>query len=224
MFADSSVIGYALKKTTDNTPVVVVNDDITRNAHNEKELIKAVKNSLGKFKRVPIKGQSIYFDKKTKSEYTYSRYTQKLRKKNPQVYKDKMRVAGHTQDIVYATTEYVNEGLKHPRNDDIVDFARGNVLIDVSGRQYTAKAVIGFTESGTCRLYDIVRMTPTQFEYKKETAPLANNSYLEPSRNGVTSFKQSIPQNTQIASKNLQPSLSNQSGNPLSINGVPIPH
>ena len=188
---------YSLATTANNIPVVVVNDDITKNTQNNKELISVVKRSLGKFKRVPIKGQSIHFLRDTKREYTNSKYTQWLKKNNVQTYKDKMRLAGHTQDIVYATTEYINEGLNHPRKDNIVDFARGNILIDVSGRKYSAEVVIGFTKSGICELYDIVEMTPTQFEYKKEATSEAMDSKTESNRSDVTSVYNSIPNSTE---------------------------
>ena len=51
-------------------------------------------------------------------------------------------------DIIIATTDYVNEGLNHPRKDNVVDFARGNLLIDVLGNKYEADVVIGFTKFG----------------------------------------------------------------------------
>ena len=65
--------------------------------------------------------------------------------------------------------DFLNEGLKHERKDNIVDFARGEILIDVSGRKYLADAVVGFTKSGICELHDIVNMKYTSFEYKKRS-------------------------------------------------------
>ena len=101
-----------------------------------------------------------------------------------------MRVAYHPQDIVYATTDYVNEGLKHKRKDSIVDFARGNILIDVSGRKYTAEVVIGFTKSGICELHDIVQMTPTNFDYKK-----SNMSHYDMDSTSESVRKDILPNN-----------------------------
>ena len=201
VFADSSDIGFSLGRTTDNTPVVVVNDDILRNITTEKELIDIVKFSLGRFKRVPIKGQSIYFLRDTKKEYTNSGYTKWLKNNDSQVYQDKMRLAGHTQDIVYATTDYINEGLKHPRKDNIIDFARGNILIDVLGRKYSAEVVIGFTKKGICELHDIVRLTSTNFEYKKEAVTEAMDS-KESNRSVTTSDNNNISQDISVVNNN----------------------
>ncbi len=161
-------VSYSIGYTTDNKPVVIVNDDILRNVYKNKDIISVVKNSLGRFKKVPIKKQSIYFITDTKKEYTNSKYTQNLRKNNQAVYKDKMRLSAHPQDIIYATTDYVNEAPKHPRKDNIIDFARGNLLIDIMGKKYSAEVVIGFMKSGICELHDVVNISPTDFEIKKE--------------------------------------------------------
>ncbi len=192
---------YSIGYTSSNNPVLVVNDDVLRNVYSKKDLIKTVKMSLGKFKRVPIKGQTIYFISDTKNEFINSKYSRWLKNNDREVYHDKMRIAGHPQDIVYATTDYINEGLKHKRKDNIVDFARGNILIDVSGRKYTAEVVIGFTKSGICELHDILNMQTTTFEYKKEATSESIDSY-ESTRNDVTS-------NNKIAHN--EPSVNNYS-------------
>ncbi len=187
---------YSLRQTTGNKPVVVVNDDITRYAKNDAELIKLVKSHLSRFNRVPIHGQEIHFTNDTGGEYTYSRYSQKLRKKNRTAFLDKMRLSAHTQDIVYATTDYINEAPKHQRKDDIVDFARGKLLIDVSGNKYSAEVVIGFTDKGICRLHDIVEMLPTTFEYKKEAVPQPIDKETLSDREATASSKDIISQDS----------------------------
>ena len=171
---DAVIIESEYAESVDTTdkgvPVVVVNDDITRYAHNDKTLVKLVKASIGKMPYVALGRQKIKFLKDTKREVTYSKYTQWLRRNMPNVYKDKMRLFGHPSEIIIATTNYVNEAPKHPRNDDIVDFARGEVLIDISGRKYKAEVIIGFTNKGECELHDVENLTPTTFKYKKRDA------------------------------------------------------
>ena len=81
-----------------------------------------------------------------------------------------MRLFSHPSEIVLATTDFVNEGLNHPRKDDIIDFARGKLLIDVLGKQYSAEVVIGFTKKGICELHDVLKLTPTKFKYKTRDA------------------------------------------------------
>ncbi len=157
--------------TTDKgVPVVVVNDDITRYASNDKALVKLVKKSIGKLPYVALGRQKIKFLHDTKREVTYSKYTRWLRKNVPDVYKDKMRLFGHPSEIVLATTNYINEAPKHPRNDNIIDFARGEVLVDILGKKYKADVVIGFTSQGECELHDVENLTPTTFAYKKRDA------------------------------------------------------
>ena len=188
-------VQYSISYTTDNKPVVVVNDDIISNAINNKDKISIVKWYLGRFKKVPIKSQTISFIRDTKNEYTNSRYSQWLSRNNPQVFNDKMRVAGHPQDIIYATTNYINEGLKHQRKDNIIDFARGDIFLDVSGRKYAAKVVIGFTNKGVCELHDIVDIIPTNFEYKKiESASMLIDTNNVSSRSDAPSLEPTISQ------------------------------
>lgn len=187
-------IRYSVKYTDQNKPVVVVNDDISRYTLNDKELINAVKKSIGKFNYVPIDRQRIYFTGNTKKETTFSKYTQWLRKNDSLIYQDKMRLLNHPMDIIIATTDYVNEGLNHPRKDNVVDFARGNLLIDVLGNKYEADVVIGFTKFGKCELYDIVNMKQTSFEYKKEASYKDSFSNKELSQKGNASFEGNISQ------------------------------
>ena len=153
-----------------------------------------MKKSIGKFNYVPIDRQRIYFTGNRKKETTFSKYTQWLRKNDSLIYQDKMRLLNHPMDIIIATTDYVNEGLNHPRKDNVVDFARGNLLIDVLGNKYEADVVIGFTKFGKCELYDIVNMKQTSFEYKKEASYKDSFSNKELSQKGNASFEGNISQ------------------------------
>ena len=190
---DASTRVYSISYTTDNRPVVVVNDDILKGARNTNEEIDRVKASLRRFKRVPISGQSIYFTSDTAKEFTNSRYTQKVKKTNRVVFEDKMRLGAHPQDIIYATTDYINEAPNHPRKDNIVDFARGKILFDISGNKYEGSVVIGFTKSGICLLHDIVGINSSVFDYKKEAATVKGmDSDSESTRPAATSSDTSI--------------------------------
>lgn len=91
----------------------------------------------------------------------------------------------------------VNEGLKHPRKDNIADFARGNLLLDIIGNKYEADVVIGFTKYGMCELHDIVNMKPTTFEYKKEASYKDSSSKKGLSQKGNASFNNIISTKTE---------------------------
>ena len=86
--------------------------------------------------------------------------------------------------------------------------------------------MIGFTKSGICELHDIVQMTPTSFEYKKDAIPESMDSNTESTRSGMTSSgsaqasestspinadygmdasNNSIPQNSEMSSNFFKP-------------------
>lgn len=182
VFAEGGNESMSISETTDGRPVVVVNDDITRYATNNKSLVNLVKASISKRPYVAISKQKIFFLADTKDEVTNSNYTKKIRRRKPQIYKDKMRAFNHPSEIILATTNYVNEAPSHERKDNIIDFARGELLLDVHGRKYTANVVIGFTDKGICELHDIDNLKPTKFEYKKRDAGSAISQHSEHSQ------------------------------------------
>ena len=198
VFAESPDKSASIEIAESGRPVVVVRDDITRYASNDQELIKLVKQSIGKLPYVAIGKQKIKFLSDTKKEATFSRYTKWLRKNSPDVYKDKMRLFNHPSEIVLATTDYINEGLSHPRTDNIIDFARGDLLIDILGKQYTAEVVIGFTTAGVCELHDVVNMNPTSFKYKMRDA-LSTISYNDEHLQKRSPLNNSISQKSDLS-------------------------
>ena len=88
-------------------------------------------------------------------------------------------VAEYAESI--ATTEkgvpvvVVNDDItRYAPNDkalvNIIDFARGEVLVDILGKKYKADVVIGFASQGECELHDVENLVPTTFAYKKRDA------------------------------------------------------
>ena len=199
---------FSIGVTDDNKPVVVVNDDILRNTTNKDEEIAAVKSALSKFKKVPIHKQTILITRDSANEITRSKNTETLRKKNRTLYEDKMRVMNHPVDIILATTDYINEAPKHLRKDDIVDFARGMILLQVQGRQYSAEAVYGYAKNGTCRLHDIVQITPTNFTIKKSNYSLSLDHHTVEYRRNESFDTNSISQNSEKSTPSGKKSLS----------------
>ena len=106
---------------------------------------------------------------KTGKEYTRSGYSQYIEKNDGQVYDDKLRAAGNLDEAVRASTDYVNEEIKHPRKDNIKEFARGRVLMRVGQNDYNAEVVVGYTKNGEMLLYDIVNFKPDTFSVKERT-------------------------------------------------------
>lgn len=58
--------------------------------------------------------------------------------------------------------------MKHPREDNFVDFEHGETLIAAGDSTYSAEVVVGFTVNGDAVFYDVVDLTPVEIELKKE--------------------------------------------------------
>lgn len=182
---------YSIRYTTDNTPVAVIEDNILENAPKNK-WIDVVKETIkSKYPEgIPISGRLVKVNLKTRNEYTMSKNTQYYASKNGVIYEDKFRSSNNLDDIVLASTNYVNENLKHQRKDSFKEFARGDVLIRVDKNDYQAKVIIGFTTGNNMILYDIVDFVPTHFKIRRNSnAFAAQPNKSESSSNTTVSTK-----------------------------------
>ena len=175
VFADSGD-GYAIGKTTDNKPFVEVEQDILAGVP-EADWVKTVKENLKKKfpNGITVGNNEIQIDGRSRQEMTFSRYMQWLYNNDPQLHADKLRATDNADEILRATTDWVNEGLNHPRKDRITDFARGNVLLRVGGNDYTADVVVGMKKNGSMALYDVLNLQPTSFTEKEADAAISTN-------------------------------------------------
>lgn len=182
VFAEDGGVGYSIGETTDGRPVAIVDDDILSqmdtskwNREKKRTAQNAAKNALLAFKNgVQVNGITYKVNKTSRDEYTRSKSADKLSKKNPDVFVDKMRAASVANDIITATTDWNRDGeLKHVRHDDFVDFAHGTVLIQAGANQYEAETVVGITKSGEYVFYDVVGVTPRKFQTKEELSTAA---------------------------------------------------
>ena len=175
---------YAIGKTTGNKPFVEVEQDILAGVP-ETDWVKTVKENLKKKfpNGITLGNNEINIDYQSRQEMTFSRYMQWLYNNDPQLRADKLRATDNADEILRATTDWVNEGLNHTRKDKIADFARGNVLLRVGGNDYTAEVVVGTRESGSMLLYDILNLQPTSFTEKETDAAKAENPSPGTNRN-----------------------------------------
>lgn len=175
VFADSGD-GYAIGKTSDNKPFVEVEQDILAGVP-EADWVKTVKENLKKKfpNGITVGNNEIQIDGRSRQEMTFSRYMQWLYNNDPQLHADKLRATDNADEILRATTDWVNEGLNHPRKDRITDFARGNVLLRVGGNDYTADVVVGTKKNGSMALYDVLNLQPTFFTEKEADAAISTN-------------------------------------------------
>ena len=167
---------FSIEKTIKNEPFVEVEQDILKGVPN-REWVSTVKERLKqKFPNgVAVGNNEIKIDKQSRKEMTFSKYMQWLYKNDPQLSSDKLRATNNADEILHATTDWVNEGLKHSRKDKIVDFARGNVLLRVAGNDYTANVVVGMRKNGTMVMYDVLNLQPTTLVKKETDAAITTN-------------------------------------------------
>ena len=66
-----------------------------------------------------------------------------------------MRILNHADELLTASSGYVNEPAKHGNYDQ---FARGVVDFRVGGRGYTADVIVGINKLKRAFLYDIVNI------------------------------------------------------------------
>ena len=175
--AASSMQKNSVEATEDGRAVAVVDSDIlqdldTSTWDNQKKAAakRAAKTALLQFKDgVQVNGIQYKVNKTSRDEYTRSRYTEYIYRQNTEAFADKMRAAANADDVITATVDWtVDGGLKHGRNDNFVDFTRGNVLLQSGTNQYQASTIVGITNNGEYVLYDIVDIQPTNFDIKTE--------------------------------------------------------
>lgn len=166
---------YSLSETTDGRIVAVVDSDILSkldtSSWDDTKKETAKKAAVGALKQfsdgVVVDGIKRKVNRRSRREYTRSEYTEGLYKEDTAVFADKMRAADIVDDIVVATTNWNRDGgLKHPRDDNFVDFDHGNVLIVSGDRKYSAEVVVGITSQGEAVFYDLVDVNPATFDIK----------------------------------------------------------
>lgn len=201
VFAEDGV-SYAIGKTTDNKPFVEVEQDILAGVP-EADWVKTVKENLKKKfpNGITVGNSEIHIDKQSRREMTFSRYMQWLYSNDPQLRADKLRATDNADEILQAATDWVNEGLKHPRKDNIIDFARGEVLLRVGGNDYTAEVVVGTRENGSMLLYDILNLQPTSFTEKETDAAITVNPSPGAGRNTAPVSDDSIRSSSKNVNK-----------------------
>lgn len=161
---------YSIEQTDRGKPVVVIDTDILNGVPDADK-----KNTVRKFisqnypNGIRVGNGVIEITGKTGREYTRSGYSRFTEKNDGQVFDDKLRAAGNLDEAVRASTDYINEEIKHPRKDNIREFARGRVLMRVGQNDYNAEVVVGYTQNGEMLLYDIVNFKPDTFSVKERT-------------------------------------------------------
>ena len=203
---------YSVGETDDGRAVAVVDNDIlshidtsTWDSAKKAQAKAAAKTALLAFEDgIQVNGITYKVNRTSRREYTRSEDTERLARRTPDAFADKMRAADIADDIITATTSWAKDGkLKHPRRDSFADFTHGDVLIQAGANQYDAETVVGITADGEYVFYDVVDMTPTSFTTKKEPSPTAagNNasSDIQESSSGRSISRSTEKSNREIS-------------------------
>ena len=167
----------------DNRPFVVIDED-NLNGVSQEDWSRTVNGMLAKrfLDGVTISSRQIKINQTSRKELTFSIYTKWLRESDPQTYADKYRTLNNSDEIILAYKEYINEGLKHSRKDNIVGFARGSVQLRVGTNDYEATVIIGNTGANEMLLYDVIDIKATKIKSRQAA-----------SRPNITSNRKDLP-------------------------------
>ena len=202
-------VKHSIKYTTENKPVVVIEDNIL-DGISKNDWVKTVKNVLSeKFSGgIPISGRLIKVNAITRNEFSSSKNTRYYRGHNRQLYVDKFKSANNLDEIVLASTNYVNEDLKHNRKDNFKEFARGDVLIRVGSSDYTANVIIGLTTGNEMVLYDVISFKPTTLNIKKVGTHTVQSLNVKNRRDAMPT-NNTISQNDTVVNSNISENSEN---------------
>ena len=178
---------YSIQYDQNNRAYVVIENDILAGVP-KSEWVKEIKDNLReKFPNgVAVGNNIIRINEKSRREMTFSRYMQRLFNTEPEVYADKLRATNNADEIVRAVQDWVNEALLHPRKDDIINFARGEVLMRIGSSDYSAQVLVGNRGGKGLLLYDIINLSRTNIQErtKRTGAQYTANAQNEPRSRG----------------------------------------
>ena len=178
IFAQSGAgVQASIDYDTDNRPYVTVEEDILDGVP-EKDWARKVKAVLReKFPDgITVGNSEINIGGRTGRELTWSGTSRWMRANTPVAFADKYRAANNADEILLASTDYVNEGLEHPRRDDIADFSRGKVQFRIGDRDYSADVIVAALNDGRLMLYDITHLTRTEIQNRSQSRRSTNPS------------------------------------------------
>jgi hypothetical protein len=161
---------FSVGETREGEPVAVIDRDILDGV-SPLFWIKTVKDNIRRRfpEGVKIANSQIKINSMSINEIFNSEYSNRLKVSRPLVFADKIRSTDSADDILKAARNWIDEGVKHPRRDNFVSFARGNVLLSIGDNNYSSDVVVGHTSGGNDVLYDILNLKPANFAIKQKS-------------------------------------------------------
>ena len=190
VFADGELLSFDIKTDTEGNKFVEVNPELFDARDGEshaKTIARIIKDRFNNL--ISVNGQQIQINKTTNREWLRSESATYLAEKHPSLYLDKLKTIPYADEILKAANNWIGEKPNHKRKDDIVEFARGEVLYRVGDNGYIADVLVGIRSNGAAVLYSLKNI------YEKEItdASLAMASE-SPQRSEETSVTDNISQ------------------------------
>lgn len=183
-------IRYSVKRDIDGNRFVDVDPtlfDARDGESHAKTIARIIKDRFNNL--ISVNGQQIQINKTTNDEWRRSKSANGFIKKDPQLYVDKLKTISHTDEILQAAKNWIGEEPSHKRDDDIVEFARGNVYYRVGNNGYVADVIVAIRKNGAAVLYDLRNI----YE-KKITEASVTMASQSPQRSAETSVTDNISQ------------------------------
>ena len=110
----------AIARTTDNKRFVVTDRDILDGVEESKWRKVISDNLKEKYPDGIILGKNqVSVNQTSRKEMTYSDYATWLAKHSPEIFGDKLRATDNADEILTVASNWISEGLNHPRKDKI---------------------------------------------------------------------------------------------------------
>ena len=193
-------VDFLLSKDVDGNIFVDVTEDIF-DATNGESVARTIQRVISeRFNNlIDANGQKIRINKTTNDEFRRSESATALLKISPQAYNDKLKTIANADEILSAAKNWIGERIKHERNDDIVEFARGNIMYRVGRNGYVADVIVGTKKNGSAVLYDLVNI----YDKKIAEAPVTVASNENSQRRQETSAKDMLSQSNKDVNEKL---------------------
>ncbi len=228
---EPSYVGYSIKHTVDNEPVVAITEDILKDVPKE-QWGKAAMSELRKFSEgIQVGNDVIKVNRKSRREYANSGYSKFLFRKNSNLYRDKMNTSLNLDEVLRSANNFKTQDLKHERNDSFKKFQHGDILLEIGGNKYKADVVIGITAQNEKVFYDIVDIAQNDFTLKNQSGANGQAENQPPIRSNLTDINNisqdgenvntfsennlENPAKNEKSNENINISLENNSENPV---------
>lgn len=212
-------VKYQLREA-DGKQVVWIDDNILKQNDGQPThqfIANYIAEHIGEVYTILESGQKVYIGEELPKEYTQSKYTQAILRKNKGLVKAKNRAAAGLGEMIEIATNRRWEKTRHTQSKDAkygmyrYDTSFGFPVLDDKGNVvranvYSAELIIRNASDGKKYLYDIVgiKKDTASSDWLTKTQPVRQEAL--PDRGGNV-FSESIAQRTQNVNRNLSGEL-----------------